>query len=565
MKYVIIGGVAGGATVAARLRRMDEHCSITLFEKGNDISYANCGLPYYVGDTISSRNSLLLQTPESFQRRFNVDVRVRSEVLAIHREKKTVTYQVRGENVQREETYDKLVLSPGSVAIRPDIPGINDSNIFVVKEMTDADAVKERFSFLKKEKKEPRILIVGSGFIGLEMTENFSSENTVTYLVEKASHVLPAVDLEIAAPLQAHLRAKSVNVFTDNGIARFEKKGEQTIAVLESGESLEIDLAVIGAGVRPRAELAVAAGLEIGEWGGIVVDEFMRTSDPDIYAVGDVVETIHPITKKRQLMPLAGPTNKQARTCADNIIDGNIHPYHGSIGTGIAKVFDLSVGMTGLTEKKLQQLNIPYLTSITHTASHASYYPGSTLVTTKLQYAPQTGHLLGAEVIGTDGVDKRLDVYANLIARQGTVFDLTQFDHSYAPPFSSAKDAATMAGCVAENILRGKMQPISCRELRSLLLHKKEKDFLLLDVRSFLEHKSGAIEDSVNIPLDTLRERLTELPKDKLIIIYCAVGQRGYFATRILLQNGFNNVKNLVGGYRTWKDVVQMGEKYFQN
>ena len=550
MKYIIIGGVAGGATTAARLRRMDELSEIILIEKGSYVSYANCGLPYYIGNTIPERNSLFLQTPTTLGNRFDLDVRVRTEVTAINRDAKTVTCRQVDSGKEYTERYDKLVLSPGTVAIRPNLPGIDLPGIFTLRDVPDTDAIKEHLTQLTGTQKEA--VIIGAGFIGLEMAENLHRLGCHVTIVEKAGHVMPVVDWEIAAFVQKYLADKGVTVLTDNGVSRFERDGDRNIAVLEDGQQIPADLVLVSIGVKPLTTLAVNAGLEIGTLGGIRVNRYMQTSDPDIYAVGDAVETANPLTDKNQLCFLAGPTNKQARLCADNLVEGNVHEYGGAIGTAIAKVFDLTIGSTGLSERQLQREGIPYLTSITHTGSNATYYPGSWPVSIKIQFDPATGRLYGAAVCGKGGTDKRLDVLASVIAHGGTVRDLTDFDHAYAPPFSSAKDPVTVAGYVAENILTHKTETIQWHELKEMLANKADSDFLLIDVRSFLECKAGVIEGSVNYPLDELREYVEDIPTDMPIVVYCAIGLRGYIATRILKQNGFANVRNLAGGYKTW-------------
>lgn len=550
MRYIIIGGVAGGATAAARLRRMDEQSEIILIEKGSYVSYANCGLPYYIGNTIPERNSLFLQTPTTLGNRFDLDVRVRTEVTAINRDAKTVTCRQLDSGKEYTERYDKLVLSPGTVAVRPNLPGIDLPGIFTLRDVPDTDAIKSYLTELTGTQKEA--VIIGAGFIGLEMAENLHRLGCHVTIVEKAGHVMPVVDWEIAALVQKHLADKGVTVLTNNGVSRFERDGDRNIVVLEDGQQLPADLVLVSIGVKPLTTLAVNAGLEIGALGGIRVNRYMQTSDPDIYAVGDAVETVNPLTGKSQLCFLAGPTNKQARLCADNLAEGNTHEYGGTIGTAIAKVFDLTIGCSGLSERQLQREGIPYLTSITHTGSNATYYPGSWPVSIKIQFDPATGRLYGAAVCGKGGTDKRLDLLASVIAHGGTVRDLTDFDHAYAPPFSSAKDPVTVAGYVAENILTHKMETIQWHELKEMLANKADSDFLLIDVRSFLECKAGVIEGSVNYPLDELREYMEDIPTDTPIVIYCAIGLRGYIATRILKQNGFDNVRNLAGGYKTW-------------
>ncbi len=555
MKCLIIGGVAGGATTAARLRRLDEDATIVIFEKGPYISYANCGLPYYLGGTIPERNQLFLQTPTSFGNRFDADVRVKTEVVAIDRAAKMVKCVNLATGKEYEEGYDKLVLAPGTTAVRPPIAGIDGPNIFTLRDVPDTDAIQARLQQLSAG---GRAVVVGAGFIGVEMAENLRRRGCDVAMVEVAPHILPPVDWEIAAEVQHHVAAQGVRLFVNDSVTEFVHQSDDTVSVrLRSGETLVADLVLVSAGVKPQTKLASDAGLQLGTLGGIAVNEYMQTSDPDIYAVGDAVETVNPITGQPQLCFLAGPANKQARTCANNIALGNNEKYCGAVGTGIAKVFDMSVGRTGLSERQLQALGIPYQVSITHTGDHASYYPGSSFVSIKILFAPDSGRLYGAAVCGKSGVDKRLDLLAATIAHHGTVRDLTDFDHAYAPPFSSPKDPVTVAGLVAENILTGKVRMIQWHELQEMLRRKAENDFLLMDVRSLLEFRAGSIEGAENYPLDELREYAEDLPQDQPIVIYCAIGLRGYVASRILTQLGFQNVCNLAGGFKTYQTCTK--------
>ena len=550
MKYLIVGGVAGGATTAARLRRMDEDAQIVIFEKGPYISYANCGLPYYIGGVIPERNSLFLQTPTSFGNRFDADVRVNTEVTSIDRKAKKVTCMNVSTGKTYEESYDKLVLAPGTTAVRPSIPGIDGPNIFTLRDVKDTDAIRTCLDGLSKP---ARVVVVGAGFIGLEMAENFRHAGCEVTIVEMASQILPPVDWEIAAEVQAEVRRNGVQLMLNDSVTAFRHDDGCTHVQLCGGGELEADMVLVSVGVRPNVSLAKEAGLEIGALGGITVNEYMQTSDPDIYAVGDAVETISPLTGRRQLCFLAGPANKQARTCANNIVTGNTQSYCGAVGTAIAKVFDLSVGRTGLSEKQLKELGMPYRVSVTHTGDHAGYYPGSRPVSIKLMFAPYTGQLLGAAVCGASGVDKRLDVLAATIAHGGTAYDLTDFDHAYAPPFSTPKDPVTVAGLVAENILTEKVQMLQWHELKEMLAHRQADDFLLVDVRSLLENRAGTIEGAENYPLDELREYAEDMDPEQPVVIFCAIGLRGYIACRILMQMGFQKVYNLAGGYKTWK------------
>lgn len=553
MKYLIVGGVAGGATTAARLRRLDEDAQIIIFEKGPYISYANCGLPYYIGGVIPERNTLFLQTPTSFGNRFDADVRVNTEVTSIDRQSKKVTCMNSSTGKTYEESYDKLVLAPGTTAVRPPIPGIDGPNIFTLRDVNDTDAIRTCLDGLSKP---ARVVVVGAGFIGLEMAENFRHAGCEVTIVEMASQILPPVDWEIAAEVQAEVKRNGVQLMLNDSVTAFRHDGGCTHVQLCSGGELEADMVLVSVGVRPNVSLAKEAGLEIGALGGITVNEYMQTSDADIYAVGDAVETVSPLTGRRQLCFLAGPANKQARTCANNIVTGNTQSYCGAVGTAIAKVFDLSVGRTGLSEKQLRELDIPYRVSVTHTGDHAGYYPGSRPVSIKLMFAPFTGQLLGAAVCGASGVDKRLDVLAATIAHGGTAYDLTDFDHAYAPPFSAPKDPVTVAGLVAENILTDKVQMLQWHELKEMLAHRQPDDFLLVDVRSLLENRAGTIEGAENYPLDELREYAEDMDPDQKVVIFCAIGLRGYIACRILMQMGFKEVYNLAGGYKTWKSCT---------
>lgn len=552
MKYVIVGGVAGGATTAARLRRMDEEAEIVIFEKGAHISYANCGLPYYIGDTIKERKALFLQTPTSFGARFDVDVRVNTEVIAIDKEKRTVHVHNSLNQKEYDESYDKLVLAPGALPIRPNIEGIDLPNVYTLRSVSDTDHIKEIVTTLAATiaTAKPTAVVVGAGFVGLEMVENLCNVGFEVALVEKADYVMPMADFSIAAAIQKHLREKGVKLYLANGVDSMSAKGEQTIVHLQKGEALTADLILLSVGVKPNITLAQQAGLEIGDCGGIKVNAYMQTSDANIYAVGDAIEFPHPLTGKSALCYLAGPANKQARLCADNLVFGNIKQYQGSIGTAIAKVFDMTIGITGLSEQMLAKNNIFYQTSIIHAASHASYYPGGQQMTIKINFDPETGKLFGGQAVGFDGVDKRVDMMASVISAQGTVFDLIDIEHAYAPPYSSAKDPVTVSGYVAENIITHKVLPMQWDELKQRL--DQGEELCLVDVRSALECKQGMIEGAINYPLDELREFIDELPADKPIVIYCAIGLRGYLAARILMQNGFTQVYSLMGGYKTY-------------
>lgn len=543
MNYLIIGGVAGGATVAARLRRMDEKANIILLERGKYVSYANCGLPYYIGDTINNREKLFVQTAKGFTDRFRIDIRTEQEVTAIRPDKKEVEIKNLSTGETYTETYDKLVLSPGAEPLRPSIEGIGSKKIFTLRNVPDTDTIK---NYVNTENPK-RAIVVGGGFIGLEMAENLHDLGIQVDVVEMANQVMAPLDFSMAAIVHRQLTDKGVGLHLEDGVSRFEEKDGGVTVHLRSGKQIATDMVLLSIGVRPETKLAKDAGLAIGERGGIAVNDYMQTSDADIYALGDAVEVRHLVTGQPALIPLAGPANKQGRIVADNIVFGNKEKYPGSIGTSIAKVFDLTVAAAGANAKLLQRNNIPYISSYTHGASHAGYYPGAVPLSIKILFAPENGKLLGAQIVGFNGVDKRIEMLAQVIQRGGTVHDLTELEHAYAPPYSSAKDPVNMAGFVAENILNKKSRIIQWRELAEL-----PADTIRIDVRTHDEYKLGTIPGFINIPVDELREHLDELPKEKPIVVTCAVGLRGYLAYRILVQNGFKHVRNLSGGYKTW-------------
>ena len=543
MNYLIIGGVAGGATVATRLRRMDEKANIILFERGKYVSYANCGLPYYIGDTINNREKLFVQTAKGFTDRFRIDIRTEQEVTAIRPDKKEVGIKNLSTGETYTETYDKLVLSPGAEPLRPGIEGIGSKKIFTLRNVPDTDTIK---NYVNTENPK-RAIVVGGGFIGLEMAENLHDLGIQVDVVEMANQVMAPLDFSMAAIVHRQLTDKGVGLHLEDGVSRFEEKDGGVTVHLRSGKQIATDMVLLSIGVRPETKLAKDAGLAIGERGGITVNDYMQTSDADIYALGDAVEVRHLVTGQPALIPLAGPANKQGRIVADNIVFGNKEKYPGSIGTSIAKVFDLTVAAAGANAKLLQRNNIPYISSYTHGASHAGYYPGAVPLSIKILFAPENGKLLGAQIVGFNGVDKRIEMLAQVIQRGGTVHDLAELEHAYAPPYSSAKDPVNMAGFVAENILNKKSRIIQWRELAEL-----PADTIRIDVRTHDEYKLGTIPGFINIPVDELREHLDELPKEKPIVVTCAVGLRGYLAYRILVQNGFKHVRNLSGGYKTW-------------
>lgn len=547
MKHLIIGGVAGGATAAARIRRISEKDDIILFEKGKYISYANCGLPYYIGGTIADRDRLFVQTPEAFARRFRIDVRTNSEVTAIHPDKKTV--EIKGpDGATYEESYDRLLLSPGAVPFRPSLPGIDLPGIFTLRNVADTDAVK---SYLGSHNVR-RALVIGGGFIGLEMAENLQEAGAEVAVVEMADQVMAPIDYSMAAIVHQHLLEHGVTLYLNTAVTSFEQGSDGLTVTFASGEKVNADIVILSIGVRPANSLALQAGLQTGARGGITVNEYLRTSVADIYAVGDAIEFPHPINGEPWMNYLAGPANRQARIVADNMVWGDKTKYEGAIGTSVAKVFDLTVAATGMAAKRLRQAGIPYLTATIHPNSHAGYYPGATIMSVKVVFDPTTGKLLGAQAVGYDGIDKRIDEFAPVIKNGGTVADITRLEHAYAPPYSSAKDPVALAGYVAGNILSGKMNPIYWRELRDM---DKEK-VTLIDVRTAEEFATGAIEGAINLPLDDIRESLASIPAGKPVVLYCGVGLRGYLASCILRQNGFNDARNLIGGLRTYKTAT---------
>ncbi|MEE0977991.1 MAG: FAD-dependent oxidoreductase [Muribaculaceae bacterium] len=544
MKYLIIGGVAGGATAAARIRRLSEQAEIVLFEKGEHISYANCGLPYYIGGVIAERDRLLVQTPESFGRRFNVDVRVRSEVTAIDRARKCVTVRS-ADGSTYLESYDRLLLSPGATPVRPPLPGIDGAGIFTLRDVADTDRIKRKVA----DGGVRRAVIVGGGFIGLEMAENLLHAGAEVAVVEMAPQVMAPLDFSMAQIVHSHLAEKGVRLYLDTAVASFADGDGGVMVRFADGREIETDMVLLSIGARPNTSLATDCGLETGPARGIRVDEYLRTSDENIYAVGDAIEFTHPITGQPWLNYLAGPANRQARIVADNMVLGDHERYEGAIGTSIAKVFDLTVAATGVAAKRLEGMGMDYLTATVHPSSHAGYYPDALPMTIKLVFSPGDGKVLGAQIVGYDGVDKRIDVIAGVIKRGGTVSDLMAIEQAYAPPYSSAKDPVAIAGYVAGNILSGKMRPIYWRELKDA----EPGEFTLIDVRTPMEFEAGSIRGAINIPLDSMRGRLGEIPSGRPVVLFCGVGLRGYLASNMLRMNGFDDVRNLVGGIKTFR------------
>jgi NADPH-dependent 2,4-dienoyl-CoA reductase/sulfur reductase-like enzyme/rhodanese-related sulfurtransferase len=561
-KIVIIGGVAGGASAAARARRLSEDAEIIMFERGPFVSFANCGLPYHIGGDIQERSKLLLQTPESFLARFNVDVRVMNEVVSINRQDKTVTVSNLLDGSEYQESYDFLLLSPGAGPVVPPIPGIDNPLTHSLRNIPDMDRIIKTIETNKVE----HATVVGGGFIGLEMMEAFHQLGVKTTLVEMADQVMTPVDREMAGFAHAEIREKGIDLRLGVALSSVEYIANQSVANNEAGEDdthqhlqgkltlslnngdqLDTDILIMAIGVRPETKLAQEAGLQIGALGGIYTNEYMQSSDPSIYAVGDAVEEKDFVTGEQTLVPLAGPANRQGRMAADNML-GRQETYQGTQGTAICKIFDLAVASTGKNEKQLKRENIAYEKVYVHTASHASYYPGAETVSFKMLFDPLTGKILGAQAVGKDGVDKRIDVMAVAQRAGMTVEQLQHLELTYAPPYGSAKDVINQAAFVANNIIKGDATAIHFDEIDNL-----SENQVLLDVRNPGELESvGFIKGAINIPVDQLRQRMNELPKDKEIVIYCQVGLRGNVAYRQLVNSGFK-ARNLLGGYRTYK------------
>lgn len=559
-RLVIVGGVAGGASAAARARRLCEDCDIILLERGTHVSFANCGLPYYVGGEIIEHDHLLLQTPESLKARFNLDVRVNAEVISIDRAARMILVRERDTGREYAESYDALILSTGASPLKPPIPGIEHARHFVLRDIPDVDTITSWSHACT----HGRVVIVGGGYIGLEMAEQLRRRDYVVTVVEALSQVMAPLDPEMAAWLHAELRANHVGVHLNDPVVSFEQPtdhepADASIVVLKSGERLPADAVILGLGVKPDASLAKAAGLEIGMLGGIRVDEHLRTNDPHIWAVGDVIEVRDGVTGKWALISLAGPANRQGRMAADNIL-GQPARYDHTWGTAILRLFTLTAACTGANEKALLRAGIPFNALHLHPGSHASYYPGSQPIALKILFSPETGKLLGAQAVGHDGVDKRIDVLATALAGGMTIHHLAEMELAYAPPYGSAKDPINLAGMAAQNILSCAIAVAQWHEIASL----DPATTQILDIRRPDERASGFIPASLHIPLDDLRQRLHELPRDREIIIYCQSGQRSYFAARMLTQDGFR-VRNLSGGYRTWHAVQEPAQFAFPN
>lgn len=538
-KVLIVGGVAGGASTAARLRRLDEEVEIIMFEKGEYISFANCGLPYYIGETIEQRENLLVQTPEAMKKRFNIDVRVNSEIISVNTTDKKVKVKTK-EDKEYEESYDYLVVSPGAKPIKPPIEGIDSKRVFSLRNIPDTDVIKD----FVDNKGAKSAVVIGGGYIGIEMAENLIHRGLEVVLVEAAPHILAPFDSDMVVIAEREMEDNGVDLVLGDGVKAFKEYENSIDVILNSGKKINADMVILSIGVKPDTEFLKDSGIEFGTKGHIIVNEKMKTSIEGVYAVGDAVEVVDYITKKKTAIALAGPANKQGRIVADNIC-GISSTYKGTQGSAIIKIFSLTGASTGANERTLSALNIAHRAVFIHPQSHASYYPGASPITLKIIFDDK-GKLLGAQAFGYEGVDKRIDVIATAIRFNGTIYDLTELELCYAPPYSSAKDPVNMAGFVAENILSGKVDVFSQEQMKEFDKNKA----ILLDVRTDLEFESGYIEDAINIDVDNLRDRIHELDKNKEIWIYCQFGLRGYIASRILMQNGFT-VKNLTGGYKS--------------
>ena len=538
-KVLIVGGVAGGASAAARLRRLDENAEIIMFERDEYISFANCGLPYYIGDTIKERERLLVQTPESMKSRFNIDVRINSEVIGLDTNKKVAKVRSKEKGVY-EETYDYVVLAPGARAIKPKIEGINSTRIFTLRNIPDTDKIK---AYVDK-KGIDRTVVIGGGFVGVEMAENLSEKGLKVTLVEAAPHILAPFDTDMVVAVEKEMSDNGVGLVLMDGVKAFKDLEKNIEITLNSGTKLNADLVILAIGVIPDTGFLKDSGIKLGAKGHILVNDNMETNAANVFAVGDAIEVVDFVNKQATAIPLAGPANKQGRIAADNIA-GLSKSYKGTQGTSILKVFGLTAASTGNNERTLKRLKIPYKVITIHPSSHASYYPGAFIMTLKLIFNEE-GKILGAQGVGYDGVDKRIDVIATALRFGGTVADLTELELCYAPPFSSAKDPVNMAGYVAENVLAGRVEVITPEQLKT---YDQENTFLV-DVRTELEFTNGHLEGAVNIPVDSLRERMGELDQSKEILGYCQIGLRGYVASRMLTQNGFK-FKNIDGGYKS--------------
>lgn len=542
MKTIIIGGVAGGASAAARLRRLDEACEIVILERGDFISFANCGLPYYIGGAITDKNNLTLQTPESFRKRFNIDVRVNNEAVKISPEEKTVTVKNLKSGEIYTESYDNLILSPGAEPIKPNIEGIDSNTVFTLRNIPDTLKIKE---YIEKSKPKSAV-VIGGGYIGVEMAENLKEAGLDVSVVELADHLIAPLDFDMAADVHRYIKSKGIKLYLNNGV----KAIDGNTVILQNG-TIDAEMIIMSVGVRPETALAKDCGIEVNRRGSIVVDRHMKTNIQNIYAVGDAVETEDFITKSPAFIPLAGPANKQGRIAADNICGINSE-YTGTQGSAVLKLFDMTVATTGINEKSASAAGIDYDKTYIYSGSHASYYPGASNMSIKALWDKKTLKIIGAQIVGFDGVDKRMDVLASSIRFGAKITDLANLELCYAPPFGSAKDPVNMLGFVAENIITGKMKQFFWNDVEKL---PRDGSVTLLDVRTVTEVRRGRIDGFINIPLDSLRERIKEIPKDKPIYLHCHSGLRSYIALCILKGNGYDCF-NLAGGWRLYESVI---------
>ena len=539
-----MGGVAGGATAAARLRRLDEQAEIIILERSGYISYANCGLPYYIGGEITERENLTLQTPESFYRRFRIDVRVRQEVIEIDPKNKSVTVCKLEDGTQYQEYYDKLILSPGAKPVIPDTPGVESNRIFTLRTVEDTFEID---SYIKQHQPKTAT-IIGGGFIGLEMAENLKNKGIDVTLLQRSGQVMPPLDLDMAAIVHNYMRANGIHLKLNAPVESYKETSNGIRVNLKNQMSFETDLVILAVGVVPENGLAKKAGLELGVKGAICTNTNMQTSEPDIYAVGDAVEVTHFVSGKKAVISLAGPANKQGRIAANHIC-GISSEFKGSQGSSVLKLFDMTIASTGLNAKEASKIGLDFDYAIINAASHATYYPGAASITLKVLFETKTGRILGGQIVGFGGVDKRIDVLATAIRAKMTVYDLTELDLAYAPPYSSAKDPLNMIGYVMENLLTDKVRQIHWQDIDSI-----PQDAVILDVRTDMEYRKGHLDSVMHIPVDEIRDRMEELPKDKKIYVYCQSGLRSYIACRILKQKGFE-CYNISGGYGFYENL----------
>lgn len=542
MRILIVGGVAGGASAAARARRLSEDAEIIIFERGEHVSFANCGLPYHIGGVIKEREKLLIQTPDSLYKRFRIQTKVKTEVTKIDRSQKQVHVKNLLTGQETVEPYDFLILSPGADPIKPPMPGLELPQVMTLRNLSDMDKIKMRID----QHQAKKVIVVGGGYIGLEMTEALRERQVAVTVIELSNQVMGPADPEMAYYLHEELKKHDVDLKFGVSAKGFTLKGNVVTAELSDGQKIDCDAVILAIGVKPEVSLAKDAGLEIGQRGGIVVNEQMCTNDPTIFAVGDAIEVDEFVTGSKALIPLAGPANRQGRIAADNIFGRN-SIYKKTQGTAVCKLFDLTIAMTGVNEKILKRMNLQYEKVYIHSNHHASYYPGASQISLKLLFDPASGKILGAQAVGKEGVDKRIDVLAVALRAGMTVYDLEHLELCYAPPYGSAKDPVNFLGFVAANVLKGDVANFHSENLKDL-----KSDQVILDVRSAKEAQAGMISGAVNIPIDDLRDHLSKLSKDKEYVAYCQVGLRGYLACRILTQKGFK-CRNLSGGYQTYK------------